>query len=422
MHNARLQVVASIGTRLALGAYPLAFIVVFGWAYGKQAFDIAAAAANWANYLNLFLLSGFALVPPAVARLRAGAPERVSDRQVVCDHRALGRWLLASATATALVQWATVGAAFPGLAAQAGGQLALWFLLFAAMALTQLPLTLWLGIAQASGRYAAAFWWIAAPRVLALLSLAAAAYAGAGPTAGIASAVAITVGGQFILVRLSRKALHEVDPEVLHARGRADRVLRANVGAGSIVLVGTLVTIVPVTMIGHLSPGDVGLAHVAVTLSNAVGAVIVAAFFPSSLTLAARVGAPGALKRHYMNVARGVAAAIAAVLALAWAAFPVCARLAVCSANLQVLLSLVLIGAGLRLAALGPYHGALAVGRPHLTLPSAFAEAVGVLAVMLALAAEWGLLTLGVAFVAGGALRAAIALGIEVRRIGAHTA
>ncbi|MFN3565561.1 MAG: hypothetical protein ACK4V1_06210 [Burkholderiaceae bacterium] len=338
------------------------------------------------------------------------------------DHLALARWLLAGAAATALVLWGTVGAAFPGLAAQAGAQLALWFLLIALMALAQLPLTLWLGIAQAAGRYTAAFWWIAAPRALALLSLAAAAYAGAGPTVGIALAVAVTVGGQIVFVRATRKVLHEIDPEVLGTRGRAGRVLRANAGAGSIVLVGTFVTIVPVTMIGHLWPGDVGLAHVAVTVSNAVGAVIVAGFFPASLTLAARVGDSGALRRHCVRVAGGVAAAVAAVLVFVWALFPLCARLAACSTSFHVVLSLVLIGAGLRLAALGPYHGALAVGRPHLVLPSAVAEAACVLGVMLALSPRWGLPALGVALVAAGALRAAIALGVEVRWIRARAA
>lgn len=422
MSGPRLHVVASIGTRLALGAYPLAFIAVFGWVYGKQAFDVAAAATNWANYLNVFLLSGFALVPPAVARLRAGAANREAERAVVRDHLALGRWLLVATVLAAAALWATIEAAFPELAAVSGGRLESWFALLAVAAVAQLPLTLWLGIAQATGRYTAAFLWVAVPRAVALLSLAAAAYAGAEATVGIAVAVALVVGGQLIFAHTSRKALRELDPEVLDAHGRASRVWRANVGAGSIVLVGTLVTIVPVTMIGHLWPGDVGLAHVAVTLSNAVGAMVVAGYFPSSLTLAARIRAGGEMRRHCLRVARGVAVAIAGVLALAWAVFPLCARLAVCGASSHVLLSLVLIGAGLRLAALGPYHGALAVGRPQLALPSALAEAACVLGVMLALTAHWGLPALGVAFIAGGALRAAIALGIEARWIGARAA
>jgi hypothetical protein len=53
-----------MGTRLALSAYPLVFVLLFGWVYGKDAFDTAAAANNWANYLNVLLLSGFVLVPP----------------------------------------------------------------------------------------------------------------------------------------------------------------------------------------------------------------------------------------------------------------------------------------------------------------------------------------------------------------------
>jgi len=418
----RLQVIASIGTRVALGAYPVGFIIVFGWAYGKQAFDVAAAATNWTNYLNAFLLSGFALVPPAVARLCTNGLDRESDRALVRDHLALATWLLTAAAVTAIALWATIDVAFSGLAAKAGAQLALWFVLLATLALAQLPLTLWLGVVQATGRYTEALLWIAAPRLIALTAVVAAAAVGAPATLAIAIAVAIVIGGQFRLAHVGRRLLRTADRRVLDVRGRARRVLRANVSAGSIALVGTLVTIVPVTVVGHVWPADVGLAHVAVTLSNAVGAVIAAAFFPASLALAERVGNPAEFRRHCMRIARGIATGIAAAIVLTWAVFPLCATLAECNASFHVVLSLVLIGAGLRLTALGPYHGALVLGRPHLALPSAVAEAVCVVGVTLALTPVFGLHTLGVAFIAGGGLRALVALTIEAKWVSARTA
>lgn len=411
----RAHVAASVATRLALGAYPLAFIATFGWAYGKRAFDSAAAATNWASYLNLFLLSGFALVPPAVARLRAGVASTDADRALVRDHLALNRWLLATALVAALALWASVDKAFPGMAA-AREHLALWFLLFAVLAISQLPLTFWLGVAQAAGRYWAALLSIALPRGLALVAVLASAYVGAGATFAIAAAVGIVIAGQVVLIRVARHVLREVDRHALQARGRAGGVLRANVSAGSIALVGTVVTIAPVTIVGHLWPDDVGLAHVAVTVSNAVGAVFVAAFFPASLMLAQRVHEPDEIRRHSLRIAWRVVAATAAVVALAWTTFPLCAALVEqCGVAVYALISLVLTGAGLRLAALGPYHGALAVGRPHLALPSAAAEALVVFGTMLALTPVWGLQALGAVFIAGGAVRALMALTLEVR-------
>lgn len=411
----RAHVAASVAIRLALGAHPLAFIATFGWAYGKHAFDVAAAAINWASYLNLFLLSGFALVPPAVARLCAGVASPNADRALVRDHLALNRWLIATALVAGVALWASVDNVFPGMAA-AGEPLALWFLLFAVLAISQLSLTLWLGVLQAAERYSAALLSVAVPRALALVSLLASAHVGAGATFAITAAVGIVIAGQVALIRAARRVLRQVDSHALEMRGRAGGVLRANISAGSIALVGTAVTIVPVTIVGRLWPIDVGLAHVAVSVSNAVGALFVAAFFPASLVLAQRVHERGEIRRHSLRIAWRVGAATAAAVALAWTTFPLCTELAgQCSVAVYALISLVLIGAGLRLAALGPYHGALAVGRPHLALPSAVAEALVVFATMSALAPGWGLQALGAAFVAGGALRAAVSLGIEAR-------
>lgn len=420
MNDRRLQVVASIGTRLALGAYPLAFIVAFGWAYGKQAFDIAAAAINWANYLNVFLLSGFALVPPAVARLRGDLDGTDADRALLRDHLALARWLLAAAGVAALALWATIDRAFPGLAG-ASAQLASWFVLFAVAVASQLPLTLWLGVAQATGRYTGAFLSIAGPRALALLAVLGSAHLGASATVGIALAVGIVIAGQAVLGRVARNALREVDRHALEGRGHAGKVLRTNLSAGSIALVGTMVTIVPVTVVGHWRPEDVGLAHVAVTVSNAIGAMIVAAFFPASLTLAQRAHDPNAIQRHSARIARRVALATAAAVALAWLVLPLCVWLVQrCGVDFYALMSFVLLGAGLRLTALGPYHAALAVGRPHLALPSALAEALIVVGGMLAFTPLLGLHAMGVVFVAGGGVRALVALTLEVRRLSAR--
>jgi O-antigen/teichoic acid export membrane protein len=419
LDDRRLQVLASIGTRLALGAYPLAFIVLFGWAFGKQAFDAAAAAANWANYLNVFLPSGFALVPPAVARWRADPGAPTADRQNLRDHLALQRWLSATALAVGLGLWFAIEPAFPGLAERSGDLLRTWFPLFAVLAISQLSLTLWLGVTQALGRYRQALLWVASPRALALGAVLGIALTPAGATAGIAVAVAIVVAGQLMLSADGRAAVRRVDPAVLDERGNAVAVLPANVSAGAIALVGTLVTIAPVTIVGRAQPGDVGTAHVIVTLSNAFGAVVVAAFFPGSISLAARIDDPAAVRGHALRVARNVLALSAGVIALGWLLFPACPAVADrCESHWFTVASLVIAGAGMRLATLGIYHGALMRGRPHLCLLSAVAEAAVVLVLALLLIGDLGLMAIGVAFAAGGAARLGVAFVFELPRVG----
>jgi hypothetical protein len=412
----RRQALASVGTRLALGAYPLAFVVVFGWAYGKDAFDLAAAAGNWAAYLNVFVLAGFALVPPAVARLRGDAGRMAADRAIVRNHIALARWLLLAAVATALGLAVTIDGAFPELAARGGARLQSWYACFALLALTQVPATLWLGVVQAAGRYAVGLAAIALPRLLAVLAVPACKAAGASASWSIGAVTAIVLVGQVWLAAAGRRALCAIDPQLLRERGDAAAVLWPNISGGTVTLVGAMVSIVPVTIVGYLHPADVGLAHVAVGVSNAVGAVFVAAFFPASLALAQGVPSRSALWRHSLGLARRIAAGTAAALALMWLTQPVCAaRVALCDAGVYMLLSAVLLGAGLRLAALGPYHGGLAVGRPHLALMSACVEALVVIGTMLALAPGWGLPALGLAFLVGGGARALVALTLELR-------
>ena len=417
MPSHRTQVLASVVTRLALGAYPLVFVLAFGWAYGKQAFDVAAAASNWANYLNVLLLSGFVLVPPAVARLRT--PERSSDAlQLLRDHIALERGLVLVGAIVAVALWLSIGRTFPSLAEQSGSTLATWYTLFAFLALAQVPMTLWLGVAQAAGHYLAALVWIVAPRAIALIALAAGATQGVSATVMIATSVAIVVTGQWALARAARQALQEIDPAALATRGNARRVLVQNLSAGAIGLVGTLVTIVPVTLVGRLLPEEVGHAHVIVTLSNAVGAVIVAAFFPLSLTLAIRAREPDGLWRHCLRVARLSGLAVFALIAVGWLIYPACAWLSDrCTTNVFAVASLVVLGAGLRLAALGVYHAAVFQGRPHISLLSATVEGVAVVLVTGLLLESWMLFALGAGFVVGGGLRLLVALGCEARAL-----
>lgn len=410
----RLDVVASVGTRIALGAYPVAFIAVFGWTYGKQSFDIAAAAINWASYLNVFLLSGFVLVPPAVARMRADPRGEAADLAVVRDHVALGRWLVVAAVVAALLLGLTIERTFPALASASAGRLTLWYAMFALLAVTQLPLVLWMGIGQASGRYVETFAWIVGSRVLAVIAVIASAGAGLPETAAVAASTLLALTGQAGVVHAGRRALREVSATAL--RGRAMSVLPANINAGLIALVGTVVTIAPVTLIGRALPGEVGAAHLVVSLSNAFGAIAVAAFFPASLALARNAACASELRDYAWLVARRVVAATAALLAIGTVVYPVCVLLRnECGQSVFVAASLVLAGAGLRLGSLGVYHGALALGRPHLALPSALAEALAVVLLSLGLVAHLGLVGVGAAFVAGGALRLALALAIETR-------
>jgi hypothetical protein len=193
-------------------------------------------------------------------------------------------------------------------------------------------------------------------------------------------------------------------------------VVRQNLSVGAIGLVGTLVTIVPVTLVGRLVPSEVGYAHVIVTLSNAIGAVLVAAFFPASLTLGDAARQRDGLWRHCLRVARGVGLAVGGLIACIWLAFPVCAWIsAACTGNLVGAGTLVIAGAGLRLASLGAYHAAVYQGHPHFSLLSASAEAIAVVVLTWWMVDSWMLYALGVAFVVGGALRLTIALAIEAR-------
>jgi hypothetical protein len=409
----RTQVLASIGTRLAVGAYPLAFLLLFGWAYGKQAFDTASAASNWANYLSLLLLSGFILVPPAVARLRA-VDRHPQDAAIVRDHVALERILLLVGVVAAVLLWATIELAFPVLAQQSGKLLNAWNALFAILALAQIPATLWLGVAQAAAKFRPAFILLALPRVAALVVLVVGAGAGASPTSMLVASILIIIGGQWALARTARLALHEIDAEILRERGRAVNVLAKNVSAGTVSLVGSMVTMVPVTLVGRLVPDEVGYAHAIVALSNAVGAVIVAAFFPVSLTLGARIKENADVWRYCLHIARGVALITASLVAVAWLAYPMCNKIsAACSASIFAVGSLVVCGAGLRLASLGVYHVAAFKGHPLYALPSVAAEAIAVVGFVWLLLSSWMLYALGIAFVIGGSFRLLIALGYE---------
>src|SRR5512137_908363 len=94
----RSHALASIATRVVLGGFPILFVLALRWTWGKETFDLAAAAINWSMYLNVLLLSGFAMVPPAVARLVSGdgdVARREKDLHAIGDHIVLSRWLVA---------------------------------------------------------------------------------------------------------------------------------------------------------------------------------------------------------------------------------------------------------------------------------------------------------------------------------------
>jgi len=414
---------ASIGTRLALGAFPILFVLMLRWTWGKHAFDLASAAINWSTYLNVLLLSGFTLVPPAVARLRlrcsASAIEfghDVVDRQSVRDHVKLGRWLLALGVVSITILAMTVNRTFGALAAEHGDALRWWFLLFAALALSQIPLALWLGVAQAVGRYGTALVLIAMPRAGGLLLLPCAAAAGFDPGFAIALALALPLAGQALLGVIARRALRDIDPSSLNGAAKVRRVLPSNLVAGLVVLVGTLVTILPVTLVGHALPDEVGTAHVIVSLANALGGVVVAAYFPISLTLGRRLSEPGGLMRYCLRIARGVfVLSLTALLTVAGTALVCVGLSSVCHPAVLWTTSLVLAGVGLRLGVLGTQHVAIYQRQPQLNLLSATMEALGALTIMLLLMPQLGLPALGWGLLAGGALRFVLALSIEVK-------
>lgn len=415
MNDRRIQIVASIGARLTIGAYPLAFILGLGSAYGKEVFDVAAAALNWASYLNVLLLSGFALAPPAMARLLAGSGSKEDNRASLRDHVALERALLLVALCAAVLLWFFIGRVFPELAERGGNRLSVWYPMFAVLSVSQLPLTLWMGIAQAVGEYRAILVWTLVPRLLAILALFGASAIGLDATVAICASVLVVLVGQLHIARLGRDLVDRADSSVLETRGRAANVFWSNLSSGLISLVGTLVTIAPVTLVGHVLPDEVGVAHVLVTLSNAFGAIVVAAFFPLSLRLAVSVLLPGAMRRHSLVVARGVGALAGAALALAWLTFPGCSLLIPsCGWSLYLSGSLVLLGAGFRLASLGVLHSAISRGHPHLSLVSAFAEGAIVTALAWVLVKGEGILGIGLAFFAGGVARLVLAFMLEL--------
>ncbi len=410
------QVIASVGTRVAIGAYPLVFIAAFGWVHGKVAFDAAAAAINWAAYLNVFLLSGFALVPPAVARLRADPSRAQPHAQALADHIALARWLLGAAAFAALLLWGMIDRAFPALSDAAEGRLAIWYPLFALLGIAQIPLTLWLGVAQATLNHWLAFGWLAGSRTASALAVVASGWAGLSATATIGVAVAIVVLAQIAFAKTARAAVLALDSGLPSLKGRVRNVLQANASAGLIALIGTVVTIVPVTLVGHVRPAEVGTAHVIVALSNAFGAFVVAAFLPLSLTLADQAASARTPKPYCRRVATAVAALTWLTIAFGWLLYALCGAAAWrCGAGLFVVGTLVILGSGLRLAALGVYHVALFRGRPHVALLSATCEAAIVLGTMATLLEAMHLAALGVAFALGGAARAGVALTIELR-------
>jgi hypothetical protein len=411
----RLTVVASIGTRLAIGAYPLTFILVFGWVYGKQALDVAAAANNWASYLNLLLLSGFLLVPPAVARLKR-AEARDEDVVLLRDHLALEQVLLLAGLVAALGLAATISRAFPALAEQADMLLIGWYALFAVQALSQIPLMFWLGVTQAAGNFGSAFLLVAVPRGVAVVFLLAGKVFDVAATAMLMASIVTILAGQAALVVVARRHLRALSAAALSERGRARSVLAQNLNAGLVVLVGSMVTLVPVTIVGNRLAESVGHAYAIVTLSNAVGAVVVAMFFPMSLTLADWLERPRGLRSYCVQIAQRVGLVTIGLLGLFWLTYPFCAWFSnACSAGLFAVASLAVAGAGLRLAALGVYHAAAHLGQPRYAMPSVAAEAAAVVAITWLCVDSWKLLALGIAFVAGGVLRLLVAFSVEMR-------
>ena len=401
-------------TRLALGAFPVLLVLALRAGYDKAAFDLAAAAVNVAAYLNVLLLSGFALVPPALARLRSGGHADETDRRAVRDHVALARWLTAIGAIGVAILWGVIADIFPELAAADGDALRGWFLMFGALGLSQVSMTLWLGVAQASGSYLTGLSCTAVPRGLALLLVPFASTMGARPGVAIGLAVAVVIFGHLLLAHRARQGLLNIDRGALEGEASAWRVLPKNLNAGLIGLVGMLVTILPVTLVGRATPGQVGVAQVIVGLANALGGVVVAAYFPLSLTLAQRLREPGELTRYCLTIARSVGLLVLVALLVVATTGVLCVGLiTACSPVVLWTTALVLAGAGLRLGALGTQHIALYQQRPHLNLISATAEAVTALAVLLLLLPRLGLPALGWALLTGGALRVGIAFGLE---------
>lgn len=402
-----------------LGGFPILFVLALRWTWGKETFDLAAAAINWSMYLNVLLLSGFALVPPAVARLVSGdgdVTRREKDLHAIGDHIVLSRWLVAIGVAVALVLAATVDRTFPELARMRGQELRWWFLMFAIVALAQIPMTLWLGIAQGLGHYRRGLVLVAAPRAAALFALLVGHWLGWPPGPVVALALLVVLGGQWLIGAGTRRALLQIDRRMLNGTARASRVLPANLNAGLVVLVGTAVTIVPVTLVGRWIPEQVGAAHVIVSFANALAAVVVAAFFPASLALHESLRRVDGARRYTLRVAGQAALFALCATVLTAGAGVVCNwTTGACQTAAIVTATLVLAGVGLRLGALGTQHIALFQNRPHLNLLSASAEALAAVALLSVLIPGIGLSGVGLALLIGGVVRLALSIFIEAR-------
>lgn len=415
----RSHALASIVTRVALGGFPILFVLALRWTWGKETFDLAAAAINWSMYLNVFLLSGFAMVPPAVARLARGEDaggSRASDLHAVGDHVVLSRWLVGVGVVVAVVLALTVDRTFQELARMHKAELRWWFLMFAAVALAQIPMTLWLGVAQGLGQYGRVLALTALPRVAALVLLPVGFALGisAGPI--VAVALLVVLCGQFLIGASARRDLNLLDARILRSKGVVRRVLRSNLNAGLVVLVGTAVTIVPVTLVGRWIPDQVGLALVIIGMANAVAGVLVAAFFPMSLLLEEKLRRPGGVTSYCLRVAGGVAVLTFVGVFVFMVGGLICNGLGgPCPTIAIYTASAVLAGVGLRLGALGTQHIAVYKRRPQLNLMSAGAEAAVALFILVSLLPSAGLIAVGVALLFGGISRLALSLSIERR-------
>jgi hypothetical protein len=135
-------------------------------------------------------------------------------------------------------------------------------------ALSQIPMTLWLGVSQGAARYRTAFAFIALPRAGALLLLPAASAMGLHSGAAIGFSLLSVVVGQVLLGVAARRTLRDIDPQIFVGPTDVRGVLFSNLNAGLVSLVGSLVSIVPVTLVGRLAPSQVGAAQVIVGISK----------------------------------------------------------------------------------------------------------------------------------------------------------
>jgi hypothetical protein len=416
----RLDVAASVLTRLALGGFPLLLLLALRWRYGKQAFDLATAAMNLSMYLTLLMMASFPLLPPAVVRL-AGAAARgessssgASDAQLIRDHLQLVRVLVCVGAMLAVTMLAAATDIFPALAASHRDDLRIWFGLFAVYALSQVPLALWMGAAQALGGFRQVFFVTAMPRAVALASVPVLDWLGATAGVTIAIALAMVIGSQIAVGVFARRELKQ-RAGLLHGGGSARRVLLPNLSAFLLGLLSAGATILPITLMGRYSPENVGVSNIIVGISNALAGLAAAAYFPRSLALGPTLERHGGLAAYCWDIARRVGVlTLPVVLGLTVLGF----ACDVCKPMLVWTTALVFAGAGLRLSALGTQHAAVYLQRPHLNLISAALEPLVIVATLLALLPALGLLAVGFGFLAGGSVRAATALGLERRMFG----